>query len=77
MSNFNEELGSTLRAIRTERHLSQQQVAERLGVSRGCYSLYELGQRGMDIVTLFKLCDIYNVDVNEILKDLRKFTYKK
>lgn len=77
MTLFNKKLGAVLKNIRNERHLSQQEIADRLGVSRSCYTHYETGDRGMDINVLFKLCDIYNVDVNEILKDVRKYVYKK
>lgn len=77
MTLFNKKLGAVLKNIRNERNLSQQEIADRLGVSRSCYAHYEAGNRGMDINVLFKLCDIYNVDVNEILKDVRKYVYKK
>lgn len=74
---FDKKLGSILGTIRTENNLSQQDVADRLGLSRSAICCYELGKRTIDVQTLFKLCDIYNVDVNEILKDIRKYVYKK
>lgn len=74
---FDKKLGEKLTAIRVEKNLSQQYVADRMSLSRSAISYYELGRRTIDVETLFKLCDIYNVDVNEILSDVRKYVYKK
>lgn len=74
---LDKKLGEVLKTIRVDRNLSQQDVADRLSTSRASISFYELGKRSIDIETLFKLCDIYGVDVNEVLKDIRKYAYKK
>lgn len=74
---FDKKLGDILKTIRSKNNLSQQDVADRLRLSRSAISCYEVGKRTIDVETLFKLCDIYNVDVNEILKDVRKYVYKK
>ena len=74
---FDKKLGEKIKTIRIEKKLSQQDVADRLSLSRSAIGLYELGKRTIDIETLFKLCDIYNVDVNDVLKDIRKYVYKR
>ena len=74
---FDKKLGNILKTIRSKNNLSQQDVADRLRLSRSAISCYEVGKRTIDVETLFKLCDIYNVDVNEILKDVRQYVYKK
>lgn len=73
---INVKLGEKLKTIRTQKGLSQQDVADRLGLTRSAIGFYETGKRTVDIETLFKICDIYNVDVNEVLKDIRKYAYK-
>ena len=74
---FDKKLGNILETIRNKNNLSQQDVADRIGLSHSAISCYEFGKRTIDVETLFKLCDIYNADVNEILKDVRKYVYKK
>ena len=64
---FDKKLGEKLTAIRVEKNLSQQYVADRMNLSRSAISYYELGRRTIDVETLFKLCDIYNVNVNDVV----------
>ena len=74
---FDKKLGEKLTAIRVEKNLSQQYVADRMNLSRSAISYYELGRRTIDVETLFKLCDIYNVNVNDVVDSVRKYVYKK
>jgi len=55
------------RAIRKQQKISQEKVAEYLGVVRATYSMYETGKRNIDIRTFVKLCRFFNVTPNEIL----------
>lgn len=70
------ELGKELKNIRTNRHISQQYVADRMGLSRSAISCYEVGKRQMNIDDLFKICEIYNYDINELVNKVRKYLYK-
>lgn len=74
---FYEELGKRLRDIRISQNKTQQDVADRLGIARQNVSYYEKGIRTLDIDTFFKICDIFNVDPNEVLNGLRKLVYRK
>lgn len=74
---FDKKLGENLMSIRVAHGMSQQYVADRMGLSRAAISFYELGKRTIDVETLFKLCDIYNVDVNDVVNSVRKYVYKK
>ncbi|MCL2083805.1 MAG: helix-turn-helix domain-containing protein [Oscillospiraceae bacterium] len=56
-----------LRELRTSNKLTQQEVAERLQLSRDAYSLYELGKRQMNYDTIRLLADMYNVSVDYLL----------
>lgn len=71
------ELGKRLKDIRIERKMTQQEVADRLGIARQNVSTYENGVKTLDIDTFYKICDIFNVDPNDVLKDLRKLVYRK
>lgn len=56
------ELGSMLRAFRTAAGLTEEQVAEQLGVSRSKVSRLETGQRGAGEADIARLCRLYQVD---------------
>jgi len=77
MSNlFYKVLGETLQTTRVQRVLTQQDVADRLHISRSTITSWELGRRTISMDDLIKYCDILNVDPNEIIKPARKYLYK-
>jgi transcriptional regulator with XRE-family HTH domain len=59
------ELGVLLRALRTEKGLTVDQVATRLEVSSSKVSRLETGQRGVAEGDIHSLCDLYGVDAAE------------
>jgi len=63
MKNFTEKL----KDARTEKGLSQQQVAEAIGVTRSAYSNYEQGIREPDLNTLKKICMFFNISSDYLL----------
>lgn len=71
------ELGKCMRDARISKDFTQQEVADRLGVSRQTITHWESGRRCVYIDDLFKYCDILGVDVNDVIAPVRKFTYKK
>lgn len=60
-------VGDALRELRNERHLTQSQLAEKLGLSAIHYSLIEQGQRKFSIEVLFKLMDVFEVNADRVL----------
>ena len=76
-NNYTLKLGEKLTAIRIEKGMSQQEVADRLNVSDVTISRYEKGQRDISMPTFFKLCDIYQIDAYKLLDEVRKYVYKK
>lgn len=58
---------NTLRKLRKERKLTQQQVADAIGLGMQAYSYYEKGDRQPSPETLCKLADFFGVSVDEIL----------
>lgn len=56
-----------LKDIRKKRNVSQQIVADYLGISRQAYSNYETGAREPDFETLLKLGEYFEVTVDDIL----------
>ena len=56
-----------LKKVRTEKGVSQQVVADFLGITRQAYSNYENGNRGPDNETLLKLGEFFGVSVGYLL----------
>lgn len=61
-------LPDTLRAIRNMRGMTQQQVAEKLGVDRSTYTYYETGKSNVDVNTLLRLASIFNASYKDLLE---------
>lgn len=64
-----------LRLLRKQRDLSQQQLADRLGVSNSTISMYERGEREPDFEMLELIGDFFNVDTNYLLGKESGSTY--
>ncbi|MBQ4267817.1 MAG: helix-turn-helix transcriptional regulator [Clostridia bacterium] len=56
-------LSESLKKVRKEHKLTQQDIAEVLGIDRSTYTFYETGKTSPSVATLHKLADIYNVTI--------------
>ena len=65
-------IGAFLRELRKEKNLSQEQLAERFGVSSRSVSRWENGNTMPDISIMIELADYYEVDLRELLSGERK-----
>ena len=61
------DFGNTLKKLRTEEGLTQQQLAERLGVTKSVVSYYELQERYPSPEVLTKLASIFHVTTDYLL----------
>lgn len=59
-------IGRTIRRFRTERSLSQQELAARLGISASYLNLIEHDQRAVTASLLFKLAETLRVDLSNL-----------
>jgi transcriptional regulator with XRE-family HTH domain len=64
--------GHFLAQLRKENDLTQEQLADRLGITRRTVSRWETGSNLPDIDLLIELSDMYKVDLREILDGSRK-----
>lgn len=60
-------LADNLRKIRKEHKLTQQNIADVLGIDRTTYTSYETGTSTPSPATLYKLSKIYNVSIGYIM----------
>ena len=65
-------IGIFLQELRKENSLTQEQLAEQLGVARRTVSRWETGNNMPDLDILVELSDLYSVDLREILSGERK-----
>lgn len=60
-------IGSNLQRCRDKANLTQEQVAERVGISTSFYANLERGGRSMSIPVLLALAEVLHVSANTIL----------
>ncbi len=65
-------IGSFLRELRTEKSLTQEQLAERLNVSGRTVSRWENGNNMPDLSIIVELAAFYDIDIRELLNGERK-----
>ncbi|NPC91182.1 helix-turn-helix transcriptional regulator [Bacillus sp. WMMC1349] len=55
-------------ALRKSKKITQEQMAEKIGVHRGTYANYERGHRQPDYDTLIKIADFFGVTIDYLLR---------
>ncbi len=58
-----------LKIIRHQNNLKQQQLADILGITRSAYCSYETGRRSVDLDTIVKLSNFYNIPIENFFED--------
>lgn len=61
------EITQRIRNIREDKDLTQQQVADGIGVKREQYRRYETGENEMKVSHIIKLCEFYNLSADYII----------
>ena len=61
------DVGKNIRKFRTKRHMTQDDLAERLFVSRQTVSNYETGKSNPDLDTLLKIAEVLETDVDGLI----------
>lgn len=54
--------------LRKNKKLTQEQMAEKIGIHRGTYANYERGHRQPDYDTLLKIADFFDVTTDYLLR---------
>lgn len=62
-----ESITSNIKRLRKESGLTQQQVADKVNVSRSAYSQYEMGLKQPTIDTLVKIADLYKCSLDYLV----------
>ena len=70
-------LAENLQYLRAREGLTQEQLAERLDVSRQSVSKWESGASFPEMDTLLKLCDMFRVDMDTLLRGSVERTFSQ
>ena len=62
-------LSDNLKKIRKENNLSQEQLAEKLGVSRQAVSKWESGISYPEMDKVMQICQLFNININELIHE--------
>lgn len=60
-------VAEVLKSLRKTKKYNQQQVADKLGITRQAYTNYESGKRVPEVQTLEKLAQLFDVSVDYLL----------
>ena len=66
------ELGNKILELRIKHNITQEELAEKIGVTRQTISKWELGETHPDINQAKKLSMIFNISLDELVNDLKK-----
>ncbi|GAA0286790.1 transcriptional regulator with XRE-family HTH domain [Gracilibacillus halotolerans] len=69
-------LSVKLKTLRTEKNLTQEQLAEKLQVSRSTISSWETGRSYPDLEMVIEICDRFNVSLDYLLREDEKMVRK-
>ena len=70
-------LGEKLKLYREKHNMTQKEIARILGVEPGTISKYELGITEPNIEPIKKLAEIFNVTIDELIRDEKNSTSQK
>ena len=70
-------VSKSIRRLRTQNNMTQDQLAEKMHVTRQAVSNWETEKTQPDINTLNALADVFNTDVNELIYGNRKGDYQR
>ena len=62
-------LADNLKRIRKDNNLSQEQLAEKLGVSRQSVSKWESGLSYPEMDKVLQICNLFNLNINELINE--------
>ncbi|MBP3953366.1 helix-turn-helix transcriptional regulator [Bacillus suaedae] len=69
-------LSEKIKKVRAEKSLTQEQLAERLQVSRSTISSWETGRSYPDLEMVIEICDCFNVSLDFLLREDEKMVRK-
>ena len=66
-----EKIGNYIKTLRKDNNLTQEQLAKKLGVTYQAVSKWENGKNIPDLQIIKEICNLFNIDINELLDNER------
>ena len=63
-----------IKQLRKQFHITQTELARKIGVSASTVAMYEIGEREPSLDTLDKLCQVFNTDMDTLVGRAKKTT---
>lgn len=63
-----DDIGDRLKKFRQRMGYTQKQISDLLNIERSTYSYYETGKTTPDIMTIYKLAEIFNEKISDVLE---------
>lgn len=63
------EISKCLKDTRIQNHMTQEDLADKLGISRQTVSSWENGKSYPDLVSIIKISDLYDISLDRMLKE--------
>lgn len=70
MKNYNKKIGAYLAKERRAKKISQQQLADRLGVSKTAVHYWETGKRTIFADQMLEYCEQVGIDPQDLIKSV-------
>ncbi len=67
---FRRKLGVRIRKLREQKGWSQETFAHETGMARSFTSALERGKKDIRLSTIFKLCNIFGITIQQLFKNL-------
>lgn len=77
--NVNEILGSCIKALRSAENFTQEQITDKIGISRRKYAKIESGGNSITLDTLSEIAEVLGVtigDITKVLDETSVFAYR-
>ncbi len=68
MKDSSKKLGENLKKIRTNKNITQTELAEKLGVNKSFVSNLENGKNNPTLLTITNIADVLSIPIEELLK---------
>ena len=65
-----DKIGNRIRELRSRTGLSQEKIAQKIGMDRTYFASVELGKRNISIVNIEKIANGLDVTLSEFFKDI-------
>ncbi|GAA4279874.1 helix-turn-helix domain-containing protein [Gaetbulibacter aestuarii] len=70
-------LGQSIRAVRLEKKLKQNEVAKRCGFFKSGYNAIESGHRNVSLLTLYKVAFVLETPISNFFSNKEFYTFLK